>query len=213
MCVKLKNKYSKIIQAMALATTMLMASEVHADVVTMTFEGLEDFEYVSDFYNGGLGGNGSGPGSNYGVSFPRSTISYVNNGPSGAHFGGQPTPGTALSFQRYGARMNVTSGFKNTLSFYYGNPNQDSTISIYSETNGLGQLLVTLVLPRTGYVSLEGGESRFYMEYASVSFCGVAKSVDFSSMAYRGYIDDLSIFTPAVPEPESLTDINSLCDD
>lgn len=200
---KLLARNSNGFRGMVLAMVLLLASGVHAETVTMTFEGLGDFEYVQDFYNGEVGGSGSGPGTNYGVSFPGSTISYINDGPSGAHFGGQPTPGTALSFQQSAAWMNVASGFKQSLSFYYGNPNQDSTISIYSETNGAGQLLATLFLPRTSYVPIDGGENRFDMNYASVSFSGTAKSVDFLDMAHRGYVDDITISTPAVPEPET----------
>lgn len=186
-----------------LAASLFFAVNANATIVTLTFEGLGDFEYARDFYNGGLGGSGSGPGINYGVSFPGSTNAYINNGSYGAHFYGEPTPNTALSFQQGGAWMNVALGFSDSLSFYYANPNNDSTIKIYSEINGGGQLLGTLFLPQTPYQGLNG--NIFPMSFTSLSFSGVAKSVDFVSMAHRGYVDDLTINTvAAVPIPTTV---------
>lgn len=186
-----------------LAASLLFAFNANATTVTLTFEGLGDFEYVRNFYNDGLGGNGSGPGSNYGVAFSGSTNAYINNGAQGAHFGGEPTPGTAVAFQQGSAWMNVASGFTDSLSFYYANPNQGSTIRIYSEINGGGQLLGTLFLPQTPHQGLDG--NIFPMSFASTSFSGVAKSVDFISMAHSGYVDDLSINTvAAVPVPSAV---------
>jgi hypothetical protein len=185
-----------------IATIFFCSSSANAALVTLTFEGLGDFEYVRDFYNGGKGGNGSGPGTNYGVSFPGSTATYISGGPSGAHFGGQPTPTTALSFQQFGAWMNVGSGFTQSLSFYYANPNQDTTVSIYSDINGGGKLIAELFLPRTIYQDPNG--NLFPAQYASISFLGTAKSVDFIKMASRGYVDDLSINISSVPIPSAI---------
>jgi hypothetical protein len=45
--------------------------------VPFDFEGLGDFEAVSNFYNGGTGGNGSGPGPNLIVpAVPRREIEF-----------------------------------------------------------------------------------------------------------------------------------------
>lgn len=200
------NSFACILfQAVVLVTCQLLSPNAVAGQVTLTFEGLGDFEYTRDFYNGGLAvtinqSSGSGPGPAYGISFPGDTITYINNGPSGAHFGGQPTPITALSFQQSGAWMNVASGFVGGLSFYYANPNNDSTISIYSEVNGGGQRLATLFLPVTTYETTSG--QLFPAQFTSVSFSGIARSVDFIKLAHSGYVDDLTIDIPSVvPEP------------
>ena len=37
--------------------------------IVLTFEGLKNSEPVNNFYNGGFGGDGSGPGPNFGVSW------------------------------------------------------------------------------------------------------------------------------------------------
>lgn len=191
-----------IFRTVLFVTTLLLPWAAHAEMVTLTFEGLGDFEYAGDYYNGGTGGGGHGPGTNFGVSFPCCTNTYLNNGPSGAHFTGQATPFTALSFQQGNAWMNVSAGFTDSLSFFYGNPNQDSHISIYSQENGQGQRLATLFLPRTS-----NPDGIFLMQYVTVNFSGTARSVDFIEMANRGYVDDLSfnstlVYAP-VPEPET----------
>ena len=40
-----------------------------SNAVTLNFEGLKNAETVSNYYNGGQGGKGSGPGPNYGITF------------------------------------------------------------------------------------------------------------------------------------------------
>ncbi len=191
-------KSTKTLLAVA---ALLTATGASATVLTMTFEGLGDFEYARNFYNGGIGGNGNGPGTNYGVTFPGGTITYLNaylnQGVLGARFGGEPTPNTALSFQQGSAWMNVASGFTDNLSFYYANPNGNSTISIYTEINGGGQRIDTLFLPQTAYTGPDG--HIFPMSFVSLGLSGMAKSIDFLSMANSGYVDDLSINTVAAP--------------
>lgn len=100
--------------------------------------------------------------------------------------------------------MNVASGFIGTLSFYYANPNRASTITIHSGKNGTGEVLALLELPQTPYqqaMDPTGNLGPFV--YASISFSGIAQSVDFVSLAHSAYVDDISI-TP-VPEPETWT--------
>lgn len=199
----MQSQLRTILATIFLSIGLFSATGASATVITMTFEGLGDFEYVRNFYNGGLGSKGSGPGANYGIAFPGDTNTYLNaylnQGTRGARFWGEPTPNTALSFQQSGAWMNVASGFTDSLSFYYANPNGNSTISIYSEINGGGQRLATLFLPQTAYTGQDG--HIFPMSFVSLGFSGVAKSVDFLSMAHRGYIDDLSINTVAAVVP------------
>jgi hypothetical protein len=44
---------------------LMLALAANAGVVTLTFNGLQDQEEVLNYYDGGLGGNGSGPGPTY----------------------------------------------------------------------------------------------------------------------------------------------------
>ena len=61
--------------AWAIATPTPTATQTVT--VPFDFEGLGDFEAVSNFYNGGTGGNGSGPGPNLIVpAVPRREIEF-----------------------------------------------------------------------------------------------------------------------------------------
>src|SRR5471032_736692 len=53
----------------------MWALSAYAEVI-LNFAGLDgnSEESVSNYYNGGLGGNGSGPGLNYGISFSSNAI-------------------------------------------------------------------------------------------------------------------------------------------
>src|SRR5262245_34842570 len=146
----MKIKSIMQIPVLVIVITAAWSPHVGATSATLTFEGLGDFEYVENFYNGGLGGSGSGPGPNYGITFTGSTYTSIDADAGGTgNFGGEPSPNTAVSFQQGGAWMNVAPGFTDGLSFYYTNPNGDSTIRIYDGINGTGQLLSSLFLPRT----------------------------------------------------------------
>ena len=178
-----------------------------AQAATMTFEGLKDFEYVQTYYAGGQGSKGSGPGADLGVSFTGNAYTSIDADDGGTgNFGGEPSPGTAISFQQGSAFMNVERGFAGTLSFYYSNPNRASRITIHSGKSGTGDVLAVLDLPRTPYqgaMDPTGNLGPFV--FASISFSGVAKSVDFLSLANRAYVDDISISPAPVPEPATWT--------
>lgn len=183
----------------------LAVTQAQAQVATMTFEGLKDFEYVENYYAGGYGNQNSGPGPDYGVSFTSNAYTSIDEDDGGTgNFGGEPSPSTAISFHQGSAYMNVAPGFTDTLSFYYSNPNSASTITIHSGKNGTGKVLAVLELPQTPYqeaMDPTGNLGPFV--YASISFSGIAQSVDFVSLADSAYVDNVSI-TP-VPEPETWT--------
>lgn len=173
--------------------------------MTMTFEGLQDLEDVTKFYSGGYGGSGSGPGPNYGVVFASSIYASIDADDGGSgNFGGEPSPRTAVSFQQNGGgMMNVASGFSGQLSFYYSNPNGHSTVYIYDGVNGTGGLLASLFLPVSPYQGqLDPTGNLSPLLFTSVSFAGLAKSVDFGELAHRAYVDDITI--GSIPEPSTV---------
>lgn len=143
---------------------------------------------------------GSGPGLDYGISFPDDTYASIAADAGGTgNFGVEPPPSTAVSFQQSGAFMNVAPGFVGNLSFYCANPNGSSNIKVYAGLNGTRQLLATF-LPQTPYQSQQVPTGNLSpLLYTSVAFSGVAHSVDFIALAHRAYVDDISV-TP-VPEP------------
>ncbi len=193
-----------------LACFTALSATAYADAVTMTFEGLGDYETVSNYYNGGLGGNGSGPGPNYGVQFSNDSLAIIEAAQGGSgNFFNPPSGDTILFFlSGPGDVMNVAAGFDTGFSFFYSSPFYAGTVNVYSGLNGTGTLLASLNLGTTPDGSgVQGCDGYNYCPFvaAGVSFSGVAQSVNFSGVAnYIGF-DDITIgsATPGVPEPST----------
>ena len=196
----------RIIAAIFLSLSIVIAHTAGAAPITLTFEGgPRDCEAVDNYYNGGSGNQGTGPGPDLGIVF-LSTYAGVDDDVGGhcGNFGAEPSPDTTIWFQQggQGAWMNVASGFTQGLSFYYSNPNGDNSIYIYSGTTGTGTLLATLFLPVTpwnGQPDPTGTLSPF--SFVSVAFSGTARSVDFRQLAHRAYVDNLTLAATTVPGP------------
>lgn len=193
-------------------TLILGVATAHAGVVTLTFEGLQDLEPVNNYYAGGLGGSGSGPGPNYGITFTSDSLAIISGAFGGTgNFSGSPTMPTILFFLTgAGDIMNVAGGFDTGFSFYYSAVVYPGTVTVYDGLNGTGNVLATLNLP----VTPSGGAPECtYGAYCpwfpvGVTFSGTAYSVNFSGTAnYIGF-DNITlgsdIPTPGIPEPGTL---------
>ena len=181
-----------------------------AATTVLTFEGLQNQEAVMNYYNGGLGGNGSGPGPNYGVVFSSNALAIIDSDAGGTgNFGGEPSPSTILFFLSGGAAtLNYAAGFDTGFSFYYSAVNQPGFINVYDDVDAGGNLLATLQLPVT---PSDGGDptgafSPFFP--IGVGFQGIAKSVDFGGTANQIGFDNITFGseTPGggngvIPEP------------
>ena len=165
--------------------------------VVLDFEGLRDFEPVSQFYNGGTGGSGSGPGTNRGVAFSLNSLALIDADAAGGggNFGGEPSPDTVLFFRSGGAAtMNVAAGFTTGFSFFYTSPFSTGTVTVYDGLNATGNVLATFTLPLTpnnGAPDPTGSFSPF-LPYG-VTFSGTARSVDFAGSAERVAFDNITI--------------------
>jgi hypothetical protein len=196
-----------------LAMVLLVgATFAQAGTVTLTFEGLGDLEPIDNFYNGGLGGFGSGPGPNYGITFTSDSLAIISGCCGGTgNFSGAPTmPTIAFFLNGAGDTMNVSAGFDTGFSFYYSAIGLPGSVSVYDAANGSGNLLASLTLP----VTPSGGAPECtYGQYCpwlpvGVTFSGTAYSVVFSGSAnYIGF-DNVTlgsgIPTPGTPEPGTL---------
>jgi PEP-CTERM motif len=199
---------------LGLVTVMLLVGAIcaQAGTVTLTFEGLQNNEQVLSYYNGGLGGNGSGPGPNYGITFGPDSLTIISglNGGSG-NFSGAPTMPTTLYFlSGPGDVMDVPAGFTTGFSFYYSAVVYPGSVSVFDGLDGTGSLLASIILP----VTPSGGSPECtYGAYCpwfpiGVTFSGTAQSVVFSGSAdYIGF-DNVTlgsgIPTPGTPEPGTL---------
>lgn len=176
-------------------------SSASAVVITLDFEGLGDLESVGAFYAGGLGGNGSGPGTNFGITFSDNALAIIDSDAGGGgNFGGEPTPDTVLFFlQGAETYMNVAGGFDTGFSLFYSAINDPGFVNVYDGPNGTGNILATLGLPVT---PSDGGDpfgsfSPFYP--VGVSFAGTAASVGFGGVADQIGFDNITFGTDTPP--------------
>ena len=193
---------SLVVRTMLATTAFIVSAQFAlAAPITLTFEGLQNQEAVDNYYNGGLGGNGSGPGPNYGVTFGSDSLALISTADGGSgNFSGNPSGDRVLFFLRGpGDFMNVAAGFSNGLSFYYADQvGFTGSVSIYSGLNGTGTLLATLLLPSTP-------DPYTVFVPIGVDFAGTAESAIFSGSANYIAFDNITIGADfPVPEPLSL---------
>jgi hypothetical protein len=176
------------------ASAVLISPQAFATATpfSLTFQGLQNSEPIVDYYDGGLGGFGSGPGPNYGVIFTSNSLAENISSPP---FPPPVPPGNPVAFfTGTGDYMNVPGGFDTSLSFYYFGTSSGS-VTVFSGLNGTGNSLLTLTLPPDSIFSPAGG-----------FFSGTAESVDFSGSANNIYFDNItSAGSLVVPEPATLT--------
>jgi hypothetical protein len=191
---------------------LLAAYPVFSAPFVLDFEGLANEEAIQGYYNGGTGGNGSGPGTNYGVEFVGNALALIDSDAGGTgNFGGEPSPNTAMFFlEGNAATMNVAAGFENGFSFYYTTPFYVGTIYVYDGLNATGNILASLELPLTpdnGAPDPNGNYSPFLP--FGVTFSGTAMSVDFAGVADHIAFDNITFGSERpikneVPEPFSM---------
>jgi len=189
---------------------LLMASRGWAQ--TLTFEGLKDEEPIENYYDGGLGGDGSGPGPNYGIVFGSDALASIQDSAGGTgNFANNPSGVTSAFFlSGPGDMMNVPAGFNTGFSFYYSAINDPGEVDVYSGLNDTGTLLATLNLPVTPEITpAPDGGLEDYDNWApvGVTFAGTAESVNFTGTANEIGFDNITInsSTPGIPEPASIS--------
>jgi hypothetical protein len=160
----------------------------------MTFEGLGDWESVSNYYSGGAG-------PNYGVSFGPDALALIsyNAGGSG-NFINAPSGSTALFSLSDSFTMNMTAGFSTGLSFFYSAAAAGS-VSVYDGLDGTGNLLASLNLAAMTL------PNDLYDVWApiGIGFAGIAESVVFSGNADYIAFDNVTLnSTTPVPVPPSV---------
>lgn len=205
----------KVMLVLIVASLLGAGISARANVVTLTFTGLHDKEPIDNYYNGGLGGLGSGPGTNYGIVFTSNSLAIISvlNGGTG-NFSDVPPPATdtiAFFLNGVGDTMDVAAGFTTGFSFFYsaaaGSP---GAVDVYSGPNGTGTNLAHLALaPNSSFC---GVEPYSCWSEVGVSFAGSAESVVFSGAAdFIGFADITlgSSHVTTSPEPGTLLMLGS----
>jgi hypothetical protein len=150
---------------------------------TLDFGGLQNNEQVLNFYNGGTGSLGSGPGPNYGIAFTSSFGAVTAVPPYGPNIVGQLNGASAI--------MDVSGGF-NLLSFYYEAANSTGSVTLWSGLDGTGVMLADISLATAATWNAAGS-----------GFGPIAFSAVFSGTPGTRFdqITDVGLVTP---EPSSL---------
>jgi hypothetical protein len=206
-------KVRSILLGAALATSVgVIASSASATTVSLNFAGLNGNaeETVLNYYNGGTGGLGDGPGPNYGVSFSSNALACSVQPGGTCNSADLPTGGNLLFFLSGSAStMDVAAGFTTGFSFFYSTVNDTGFVNVWSGLDGTGTLLATLNLPTTpngaGNPACFGANFCPYSPIG-VSFAGTAMSVDFGGVENQVAFADITFgsSTPGgVPEPAS----------
>src|SRR3990172_5546176 len=93
------SKRWKLVGVLAASILALSLGRADADIIVLTFEGLDNLEPVADFYDGGFGGGGSGPGPAYGIVFSDNSLAVLDLDAGGAgDIANEPSPSTVLFF-------------------------------------------------------------------------------------------------------------------
>jgi hypothetical protein len=201
---------SKLAIAVSATALSLGCTSVARASIVLTFEGLQNLEPIDSYYDGGLGGDGSGPGPDYGITFGSDSLAIISGAAPGGsgNFSGQPSGVTVAFFLGGpGDVMDDPSGFTTGFSFYYSAVVYPGTVTVWSGLDGTGTELASIDLA----VTPEGGPGCTYGLYCpwipiGVAFSGTAESAIFSGTAnYIGF-DNITLgsSTPGgTPEPST----------
>ncbi len=184
----------------------------NADLIVLTFEGLQNDESVLNYYDGGYG-SVSGPGPSYGITFTSNGTAFIS---TNEDFAGNPSGDTAFTFVNDSnpAIMNVPAGFDTGFSFYYSAASDTGEIDVYSGLDGTGTELASITPPVTGNGYDSGNpacpdsKDTFCPFFPlGVSFSGTAESVVFTNTEGLVAFDDITLGSddPDIPEPAAFS--------
>ena len=174
--------------------------------LVLDFEGLGNLERILDFYDGGFGGFGSGPGPAYGISFGPDALALIDADAGGSgNFANEPSANTIAFFLTGpGVVMNVNNGFTTGFSFYYTSA-RVGTVTVYDGPNGTGNVLATVPVERQyntcGAPDPTGAFSCWTP--VGVTFAGTAFSVNFGGVWNQTGFDDITLGSATPGEEET----------
>ena len=187
-----------------LAILLVVGAVASQATVVLTFSGFQQpYETILNYYNGGFGGSGSGPGPNYGVVFGADALALPNG--SGSNVCCEPGGSTGSMIFLTGADvMNVAAGFTTGFSFYYAAPYYTGSVQVFSGPDGTGTQLASLFLNTNG--SYCGSLIYSCWTPIGVTFSGTAESAVFAGTANYIAFSNVTIGSAiaGTPEPGTL---------
>ena len=197
------GKYIAITAALFLASSL--AASASSTVLNMN--GLGDEQAVASYFNGGLAGNGYGPGPSDGVVFSGNSLSIISalQGGSG-NFQDNPS-GNPIVFFLTGAGddLDVAGGVTGGFSFYYSSADAVD-VTVYSGLDGTGTLLATIDLSAQYDVGCAAGATESFCNWtaAGATFDGTAESIDFNGVENEVGFDEITLGS-GTPGGETVT--------
>ena len=164
--------------------------------VILDFEGLGNLEQILDFYDGGLGGSGSGPGPDFGITFGPDALALIDADAGGSgNFANEPSANTIAFFLTGpGVVMNVKNGFTTGFSFFYTSA-RVGTVTVFDGPNGTGNVLATVPVEKQyntcGAPDPTGAFSCWTP--VGVTFSGTAFSVNFGGVWNQTGFDEITL--------------------
>jgi len=132
------KRYALRFLLVAIVFTVVNAKADPLGVFSLSFNELQFGEDVLEYYNGGFGGAGSGPGPAAGISFTPGLIAVAGD----VYL---DPDGKAAELDAPEVIMNVSDGFSGLVQFYLlGGP---IDVAFYDELDGLGNLVGTISSP------------------------------------------------------------------
>jgi len=114
---------------------------------TVSFGGLKNLEFVDNYYNGGTGSMGSGPGKDFQLEFTTNAQAIISAAKGGSgNFINNPG-GSPVMFFGTGTSVviNAKAGISTAMWFTYS-ALQAGTVTIYDGPNGTGNILSSIAL-------------------------------------------------------------------
>ena len=114
----------------------------------VNFGSLKNLEFIDQFYNGGKGSLGSGPGPNFGLQFTANAQAIISASQGGSgNFINNPGGEPVMFFQTGNTvTITATNGVNTAVWFYYS-ALQTGSATVYSGPNGSGNILASVTLP------------------------------------------------------------------
>jgi hypothetical protein len=134
----LRQRCSLVLLLVSLLT--VAGTNAHASFI-LSFDDLENGEEVMNYYDGGFGSLGSGPGPEYGITFGPSFLAIMD-----VPIYGEPRVGL---LNAPSSIMNVSGGFSEAFSFYYKASDNSGLVTLWSGLDGTGYMLTSLPLSAT----------------------------------------------------------------
>ena len=177
----------------AVAAGLLSAAPAFS--LTLDFQDVGAYNFVQEYYNGGVNDIGLTSANNYGVSFGLDILGMTND-EWFQYYDNAPNPGAIAAVGADGA-LNFATGFTGQVSFNFSTT-AATTVTIYSGLNGTGIALATFDLAATNNACSE--ELPFCAwDLASLNISGTAHSIQFGGTAGVAGFDNITIAPVPVP--------------